>query len=101
LAAGLDTNLLDPLGLGALLDPVIDDLLGTGTLGGAAVVGDADPLSDLVGALDPNAFTALGAPDDLLGVLAAGLDANLLDPLGLGALLDPLIDDLVGTGSLF
>jgi hypothetical protein len=102
LAAGLDTNLLDPLGLGAALDPVIDNLVGTGTLFGAAtVVPDADPVSDLVAALDPNAFTALGAPDDFLGVLAAGLDADLLAPLGLGTLLDPVIDNLVGMGSLF
>jgi hypothetical protein len=55
----------------------------------------------LIGALDPSAFTALGAPDDLLGVLAAGLDADLLAPLGLGALLDPVIDNLVGMGTLF
>jgi hypothetical protein len=102
LAAGLDTNLLDPLGLGAALDPLIDDLVGTGTgFGAATTVGDADPLSDLIGALDPSAFTALGTPDDALGVLAAGLDADLLAPLGLGALLDPIIDNLVGVGGPF
>jgi hypothetical protein len=103
LAAGLDADLLAPLGLGSLLDPLIDDLVGTGTLGfgSAAALVDADPLSDLIGALDPSAFTALGAPDDVLGVLAAGLDADLLAPLGLGSLLDPVIDNLVGMGSLF
>jgi hypothetical protein len=101
LAAGLDADLLAPLGFGNLLDPLIDNLVGMGTLAGAEVVVDADPLSDLIGALDPSAFTALGAPDDLLGVLAAGLDADLLAPLGLGALLDPVIDNLVGMGTLF
>jgi hypothetical protein len=74
--------------------------MGTAPLAGA-VVGDADPVSDLIGALDPSAFNVLGAPDDALGVLAAGLDADLLAPLGLGALLDPVIDNLVGTGTLF
>jgi hypothetical protein len=94
LAAGLDQDLLAPLGLGALLDPIIDDLVGT-PLGAASVL-DADPISDLVSALDPNAFV-LGVPVDALGLLAAGLDQDLLAPLGLGALLDPVIDALVGS----
>jgi hypothetical protein len=95
LAYGLDTYLLGPIGLGDALDPVFDDLVGS--LGsGAAGVLDADPLSDLIGALDPNAFV-LGVPDDALGLLASGLDADLLAPLGLGALLDPIIDGLVGS----
>jgi hypothetical protein len=101
LASGLDNGLLAPLGLGALLDPVIDDLVGSsGFSFFAAPAGllDADPLSDLVGALDPSAFNALGLPDDALGLLASGLDADLLAPLGLGSLLDPVIDDLVGSG---
>ena len=71
LAAGLDADLLAPLGLGSLLDPVIDDLVGSGPLGfGAASVFDVDPLSDLIGALDPSAFNVLGVPDDALGLLA-------------------------------
>jgi hypothetical protein len=94
LASGLDNDLLAPLGLGSLLDPVIDGLVGTPF--GASVVFDADPLSDLVAALDPNAFI-LGVPDDALGLLASGLDADLLAPLGLGSLLDPIIDGLLGS----
>jgi hypothetical protein len=94
LAAGLDNDLLAPLGLGALLDPVIDGLVGSPF--GAASVFDSDPVSDLVTALDPNAFV-LGVPVDALGLLAAGLDQDLLAPLGLGALLDPVIDGLVGS----
>jgi hypothetical protein len=102
LAVGLDNDLLAPLGLGTLLDPVIDDLVGTGPFGfGATSLLDADPLSDLIGALDPSAFNVFGLPDDALGLLAAGLDADLLAPLGMGSLLDPVIDDLVGSGSLF
>jgi hypothetical protein len=43
----------------------------------------------------------LGLPDDVLGDLASGLDADLLAPLGLGALLDPVIDGLVGSATPF
>jgi hypothetical protein len=73
--------------------------MGTAPVAGAVV--DADPLSDLIGALDPSAFNALGAPDDALGLLASTLDADLLGPLGLGVALDPVIDNLLGTGTLF
>jgi hypothetical protein len=97
LAYGLDTYLLGPSGLGDALDPGVDNLLSSLPSGAASVL-DADPVSDLVGALDPSAFNALGLPDGVLGDLAAGLDADLLAPLGLGALLDPVIDDLVGSG---
>ncbi len=68
--------------------------MGTAPVAGAII--DADPLSDLVGALDPSAFV-LGVPDDALGLLASGLDADLLAPLGLGSLLDPVIDVLLGS----
>ncbi|MGB6209646.1 hypothetical protein, partial [Mycobacterium sp.] len=98
LASGLDADLLAPLGLGSLLDPVIVVLVGT-PFGAATVPADlfdADPLSDLIGALDPSAFV-LGVPDDALGLLASGLDADLLAPLGLGSLLDPVIDLLLGS----
>jgi hypothetical protein len=100
LAAGLDNDLLAPLGLGSALDPVIDVLVGTGpfSFGAADIIPDADPVSELVEALDPQAFNALGVPDDALGVLAAGLDNGLLAPLGLGSALDPVIDALVGSG---
>ena len=58
---------------------------------------DADPVSDLVGAFDPNSFTRPGAPTDALGLLAYGLDTYLLGPSGLGDALDPTIDTWVGT----
>ncbi|HEY2196905.1 MAG TPA: hypothetical protein VGH69_04220 [Mycobacterium sp.] len=92
-----DTYLLGPTGLGTELDPMVDSWL-TPTTSGAASVLDADPLTDLIGALDPSAFNALGAPDDVLGLLASGLDADLLAPTGLGGLLDPVIDGLLGSG---
>jgi hypothetical protein len=95
-----DTYLLGPSGLGDALDPSVDSYVSSLPSGAASVL-DADPVSDLVGALDPSAFTALGVPDDVLGVLASGLDADLLAPLGLGALLDPVIDGLVGSATAF
>jgi hypothetical protein len=70
----------------------------TGNAPVAGAVVDADPVSDLIQALDPEAFNALGAPQDALGVLAAGLDNDLLAPLGLGSALDPVIDALAGSG---
>jgi hypothetical protein len=100
LAYGLDTYLLGPSGLGDALDPTIDSYVSSLPSGAASVL-DADPVSDLIGALDPSAFNALGLPDDVLGDLASGLDADLLAPLGLGALLDPVIDGLVGSATLF
>ena len=72
--------------------------MGHAPVASADILVDADPLSDLVQALDPSAFNVLGLPDDALGLLASGLDADLLAPLGLGTLLDPVIDDLVGSG---
>jgi hypothetical protein len=95
-----DTYLLGPSGLGDALDPSVDSYVSSLPSGAASVL-DADPVSDLVGALDPSAFTALGVPDDVLGVLASGLDADLLAPLGLGTLLDPVIDGLVGSATAF
>ncbi len=57
---------------------------------------DVDPLSDLVGAIDPNAFSPNGFPTDFLGDLAVTLDYGVMWPSGLGALLDPHIDALLG-----
>jgi hypothetical protein len=103
LGYGLDTYLLGPTGLGDALDPIVDDWLSSLPSGAAsaASVLDADPVSDLIGAVDPSAFSTLGAPTDVLGELASGLDPSLLVPTGLGAALDPIIDGLVGAGTLF
>jgi hypothetical protein len=77
-------------GLAQSLDPLVDTI--------PAITPDLDAVSDLIGSLDPNAFTAAGTPQDFLGVLAAGLD-SLLAPTGLENLLDPLVDNLAGVGS--
>ncbi|WP_424755060.1 hypothetical protein [Mycobacterium sp.] len=95
-----DTYLLGPSGLGDALDPSVDSYVSSLPSGAASVL-DADPVSDLIGSLDPSAFNTLGLPTDVLGDLASGLDADLLAPLGLGALLDPVIDGLVGSATPF
>jgi hypothetical protein len=101
LGYGLDTYLLGPTGLVDALDPIIDDWLSSLPSGAASVL-DADPVSDLIGALDPNAFNALGLPDDVLGDLASGLDTYVMASTGLADVLDPVIDGLLGSGlSLF
>jgi hypothetical protein len=68
-------------------------------------------VANLINALDPSAFvtqhdpdidgTLLGGgylvPDDSLGYLATELDAFLLNPTGLGFLLSPVIEILLGS----
>ena len=104
----LDTYLFGPTaifpGVDAFLDPYVEELVSSLPSGAAsaASVLDADPVSDLIGALDPNAFNALGLPDDVLGDLASGLDTYVTASTGLADALDPVIDGLLGSGlSLF
>ena len=81
----LDTYLLSPTHLDALIYPYVEELIKSLPAGAASV--DVDPVSDLFGALDPSAFSA--------GV------ADLTAPSAVG-LLDPVIDGLLNSGlSLF
>ena len=101
LGYGLDTYLLVPTGLDNLLAPYVDELVGTGPVGSSSPT-EIDAVSELIGALDPNAFNALGLPDDVLGDLASGLDTYVTASTGLADALDPVIDGLLGSGlSLF
>src|SRR5271163_3662536 len=97
LGYGLDTYLLVPTGLDNLLAPYVDELVGTGPVGSSSPT-EIDAVSELIGALDPNAFSSSGAPTDALGLLGYGLDTYLLVPTGLDNLLAPYVDELVGTG---
>jgi hypothetical protein len=102
----LDQQLVEtPGNNAAALDTAVDTFESTGT---------AHPLTQLIDALDSNAFqvqfdpdisgyltgTDAGGylvPDDFLGYLAVDLDADLLNPTGLGPLLlGPIIDLLLG-----
>ena len=104
----LDNYLFGPTaifpGVDAFLDPYVEELVSSLPSGAAsaASVLDADPVSDLIGAVDPSAFSTLGAPTDVLGELASGLDTDLMAPTGLADALDPVIDGLLNSGlSLF
>jgi len=65
----------------------------------AAGVPEADALSYLIEAFDPNSFSSAGLPTDVLGFLGYYTDTYLLGPAGLDAELAPLVQSLVGTVS--
>jgi hypothetical protein len=85
LAYFTDNYLLAPTGLDNLLYPLVQDIIASLPAGAESV--DVSPVSDLVAALDPSAFSA-------------GL-ADLTAPTAVGV-LDPVIDGLLNSGlSLF
>jgi hypothetical protein len=98
LAYGLDTYLLGPTGIDAELAPLVQELVGTVTVGSPPA--EQDAISDLIGALDPNAFTGGTpgvAPTDALGLLAYGLDTYLLAPSGIDNLIYPYVEDIIAS----
>ena len=81
----LDTYLLGPFGIDNLIAPYVAEIIASLPSGAESV--DVSPVSDLIGALDPSAFSA--------GV------ADLTAPTAV-SLLDPVIDGLLNSGlSLF
>lgn len=105
--AQLDNNLfLSNPGEAASFDQAVDSFESNG----------GHTLTNLIFALDPSAFqiqydpdidgtfNAAGGylvPDDALGYLATSVDFFLLDPLGLGFLLSPVVSDLAGSPEFF
>jgi hypothetical protein len=80
-----DTYLFGPFGIDNLIAPYVQEIIASLPSGAASV--DVSPVSDLIGALDPSAFSA--------GV------ADLTAPTAV-SLLDPVIDGLLNSGlSLF
>jgi hypothetical protein len=80
-----DTYLFGPFGIDNLIAPFVQEILASLPSGAESV--DVSPVSDLIGALDPSAFSA--------GV------ADLTAPTAV-SLLDPVIDGLLNSGlSLF
>jgi hypothetical protein len=96
LGYSLDTYLLVPSGIDTVLEPYVEDLVGTIT-GGSGPPVEPAAISDLVAALDPEAFTGglSATPTDEFGVLAFGLDTYLLEPTGLDALIYPYVEELI------
>jgi hypothetical protein len=82
----------------ASADPV-SDLVGAVDVNAlpAAGVSDTLALSYLIEAIDPEAFSSTGAPTDPLGELGYFTDTYFLGPTGLDAELAPLVQELVGT----
>jgi hypothetical protein len=90
-----DTYLLGPTGLDAELAPLVQELVGT--LTGGSPPAEQDAISDLVGALDPNAFSPTGTPVDGLGLLAYDLDTYLLAPYGIDNLIYPYVEEIIAS----
>ena len=89
-----DTYLLGPTGLDAELAPLVQELVGTVTVTPPTFT---DAISELIGALDPNAFSPTGVPVDALGLLGYDLDTYLLGPFGIDNLLAPYVADIIAS----
>jgi hypothetical protein len=95
LGYSLDTYLLGPTGLDAELSPLVQELVGTVTVGSPPTYTPA--ISELIGAFDPNSFSSAGAPTDALGLLGYDLDTYLLGPSGIDNLLAPYVADIIAS----
>ena len=98
LGYSLDTYLLVPSGIDTALEPYVVDLVGTIT-GGSGPPVEPAAISDLVNALDPEAFTGglSATPTDEFGILAFDLDTFLLGPTGIDGLIYPSIEEFINS----
>ena len=94
-----DTFLLGPTGLDADLAPLVQDLVGTVTVG-SGPASYTPEISDLIAAFDPNAFTGGTpgvAPTDLLGYLGYYTDTYLFGPFGIDNLIAPYVQEIIAS----
>ena len=93
-----DSYLLAPLGIDAELTPLVVDLVGTVSPG---TPGTYTPeISDLIAALDPQAFTGGTpgvAPTDEFGYLAYLTDTYLFGPFGIDNLIAPYVQEIIAS----
>jgi hypothetical protein len=93
-----DTYLLGPAGIDAELAPLVQELVGTVSSG---TPGTYTPeISELIFALDPEAFTsatALTTPTDPLGVLGYYTDTYLFGPFGIDNLIAPYVQEIIAS----
>jgi hypothetical protein len=90
-----DTYLLGPTGLDAELSPLVQELVGTISSG---TPGTYTPeISDLIFAIDPEAFTSATAltPTDALGELGYYTDTYLFGPFGIDNLIYPYVEEII------
>ena len=92
-----DTYFLGPTGLDAELAPIVQELVGTISSGTPGTYTPA--ISELIFALDPEAFTSAAnlTPTDAFGELAYGLDTYLLGPFGIDNLIAPYVQEIIAS----
>lgn len=91
-----DTYFLGPTGLDAKLEPYVVELVGTISSGTPGTYQPA--ISDLIAAIDPNAFTGGTpgvAPTDALGELGYFTDTYLFGPFGIDNLIYPYVEEII------
>jgi hypothetical protein len=93
-----DTYLLGPAGIDAELAPLVQELVGTISSG---TPGTYTPeISELIFALDPEAFTsatALTTPTDEFGELGYLTDTYLFGPFGIDNLIAPYVQEIIAS----
>jgi hypothetical protein len=93
-----DSYFLGPLGLDAELAPLVQELVGTVSSG---TPGTYTPeISDLIAALDPQAFTGGTpgvAPTDEFGELGYLTDTYLFGPFGIDNLIAPYVQEIIAS----
>jgi hypothetical protein len=92
-----DTYFLGPTGLDAELAPLVQELVGTISSG---TPGTYTPeISELIFALDPEAFTSATSltPTDPLGELGYFTDTYLFGPFGIDNLIAPYIQEIIAS----
>jgi hypothetical protein len=93
-----DTYFLGPIGLDAELAPLVQELVGTVAPG---TPGTYTPeISDLIAAIDPNAYTGGTpgvAPTDALGELGYFTDTYLFGPFGIDNLIAPYVQEIIAS----
>jgi hypothetical protein len=92
-----DTYFLGPTGIDAELAPLVQELVGTVTSGTPGTYTPA--ISELIFAIDPNAFTSatLTAPTDVLGFISYYADTYLLGPFGIDNLIAPYVQEIIAS----